>query len=638
MKLQVPFVQLPLNFDADAIALEIEALGEDAWRPHPQGFAGNWGLPLLAVNGDPDNDRTAGPMRPTPYLERCPYTRQVLARLGAVWGRTRFMRLDGNAEVNAHVDNNYYWRERARVHVPVITRPDVRFECGDAAINMAAGECWIFDTWRLHRVLNPSEARRIHLVADTVGGDDFWRLVSAGRRHDHMPAGWSPQNVAPVNGAPVVLATESFNRSQVLSPWEVRDTLSFIFSEALPSPDAARLHSMTMNFTNNWHALWAQHGDSESGKPMFRAELQRLEHAIAPFVGRIQLRNGVDLTSSIRSLVLMPAVTDAASSQEATEPREYALPTAPAAGLEPAMREPAMRAPTRSRDDTSSASARASRDPVFERPVFVVCAPRSGSTMLFNAFSQAPDLYTIGRENYFVLEEGVPALHPRERNFDSNRLDANDASDDIAELLRQRYIDELRDRDGQPPTGGPLRMMDKTPKNAVRVPFLAQVFPDAQFVFLQRDPRQVLSSMIEAWQSGRFGTYPGLPDWPGLPWSLLLVPGWQELKGRPLPEIVALQWARTMTILLDDLDALSPDRVNIVQYEILRRAPQPTLARLCDAVGLRWDRNTGSVLPLSWTTVSPPDPDKWKRHADEIAAIWPIVEPVAKRVERFVDR
>jgi hypothetical protein len=175
-------------------------------------------------------------------------------------------------------------------------------------------------------------------------------------------------------------------------------------------------------------------------------------------------------------------------------------------------------------------------------------------------------------------------------------------------------------------------MMDKTPKNALRVSFLAKAFPEAQFVFLHRDPRQVLSSMIEAWQSGRFVTYPGLPDWPGTPWSLVLVPGWRELKGRPLAEIVAAQWARTMTILLDDLEALPPERVNRVDYDALRQAPQSTLVKLCDALGLGWDRNAGSELPLSWSTVTPPDPDKWQRHAAEIAAIWPDVEIVAKRI------
>ena len=64
MKLQVPFIQLPLVFDAAALAAEIAALGEGPWRPHPQGFAGNSMLPLVAVDGDAGNEAFAGPMRP----------------------------------------------------------------------------------------------------------------------------------------------------------------------------------------------------------------------------------------------------------------------------------------------------------------------------------------------------------------------------------------------------------------------------------------------------------------------------------------------------------------------------------------------------------------------------------------------
>ena len=62
------------------------------------------------------------------------------------------MRLSGHAEVMPHVDVNYYWRERVRVHVPIVTQPTVRFVCGDAQVNMRDGECWIFDTWRTHHV------------------------------------------------------------------------------------------------------------------------------------------------------------------------------------------------------------------------------------------------------------------------------------------------------------------------------------------------------------------------------------------------------------------------------------------------------------------------------------------------------
>jgi len=59
-------------------------------------------------------------------------------------------------------------------------------------------------------------------------------------------------------------------------------------------------------------------------------------------------------------------------------------------------------------------------------------------------------------------------------------------------------------------------------------------FPDATFVYLYRDPVESLLGMLEAWESGRFVTYPQLPEWEGQEWSMLLVPGWRDLADRRL--------------------------------------------------------------------------------------------------------
>ena len=139
MKLGVRFLQLPILFDAERLAAETAALPESAWRPHPKKFAGNDALPLITTDGDPDSDARAGPMQPTSHLLTCPYLMQVLDRLGATWGRSRLMRLSGDAEVSAHVDTDYYWRDHMRVHVPIVTQPTVRFFCGSEDVKHGGG-------------------------------------------------------------------------------------------------------------------------------------------------------------------------------------------------------------------------------------------------------------------------------------------------------------------------------------------------------------------------------------------------------------------------------------------------------------------------------------------------------------------
>src|SRR5262249_6051022 len=44
--------------------------------------------------------------------------------------------------------------------------------------------------------------------------------------------------------------------------------------------------------------------------------------------------------------------------------------------------------------------------------------------------------------------------------------------------------------------------------NCLRIPFLRALFPDARFVFLRRDGRATISSLIEGWRAGsRYETY-----------------------------------------------------------------------------------------------------------------------------------
>lgn len=269
----------------------------------------------------------------------------------------------------------------------------------------------------------------------------------------------------------------------------------------------------------------------------------------------------------------------------------------------------------------------------FDRPVLIVSTPRSGSTLLFGTLAQAPGLYTIGQESHWVIEDTAD-FNPARRGWTSNRLVADDATAGPVEDLARAFYTGLRNRDGASP-GGSARMLEKTPKNALRIPFFAAAFGQSSFVYLYREVRETLASMIEAWGSGAFRTYPQLPGWTGLPWSLLLVPGWCDLIGRPLPVIVAHQWAITTNLMIDDLEALDPGRVKTITYDALIADPQEAIVRLAESLDIVWDRQLGNQLPLSKVTVSPPRKGKWRRLEGEIEAVMPIVEAADARARAF---
>lgn len=312
MKLDAPFIQLPLRFDAQRLAQEIDALGEGVWRDHPQKFPGNSMLPLVAVDGDPANESFSGPMSPTPELQRCPYFLQVLSSFGTTVGRTRLMRLSGGAEVKRHADQGYYWAERARIHVPVVTQPEVRFECDTSAINMAEGECWIFDTWRQHRVINQHASSRIHLVCDTVGGGGFWGHVRAGRRvgNDVMepPAGWEATLVPYRPEAASPIAYETLNVPVVMSPWELRRHLDFLLDESEPFPNLPLVRRMVDELFHDWRGLWAAHGADADASAEYRRRIAKFVQDAQPAIGRVSLRNQLPLLPAIIMMAARPAV------------------------------------------------------------------------------------------------------------------------------------------------------------------------------------------------------------------------------------------------------------------------------------------------------------------------------------------
>ena len=617
MRLQARFIQLPLQYDAERLAKEVTAFDEDCWLPHPQRFEGNDFLPLISINGEEANESFTGQMAPTKYLKECPYLIDVLASFGASLGRTRLMRLSGGAEVTPHVDIHYYWRDRMRIHVPIVTQPSVTFHCGGLTVNMAPGECWIFDTFSRHRVINDAERKRIHLVADTVGGEGFFNLAAGGRLPERDAPGWAPRPFVPAGATVDQLEYESQNMPVVLTPWEIQTHVDFLFREAAQNhPQFPQVAHIASHFTHVWRALWSTFGESRAGWPRYRRALDEFAAQLrAARANEVKLRNGANLFETLNALVVYPAMSDARE-DTAGETRPDVTP-----------------APVAAPNINTGAT-----DPRFDRPIFIVNPPRSGSSLLFETLAQAPNVYTVGGESHGVIE-AVRGLGIYAANFDSNVLGEQHARPDIVATLRQRFDDQLRNRDGLPALAGRLRMLEKTPKNALRIPFLVKVFPEARFIYLYRDPRQVLASMMEGWESGRFVMYPDLPGWTyKLPWSYLLTPGWRDLNGQPLERIVAGQWASAMQVMLDSLDQLPANRWTAARYDALIADPNAEITRLCKAVELDWDRTLGKELPIARHTVSKPSADKWRGREAEIESVLPSLAALLDRAAKAAER
>lgn len=279
--------------------------------------------------------------------------------------------------------------------------------------------------------------------------------------------------------------------------------------------------------------------------------------------------------------------------------------------------------------------------PRIERPIFILSAPRACSTLLFETLMQAPGLWSIGDESHRLIESH-PKLSPGRGFTDSNRLTAELLDPRLAESLRAAFLRQLRDRDGRPATGSGRErfcLLEKTPKNSLRIPFLHALFPDARFVFLYRDARENIGSIIDAWGSGHFVTYRRILTAHG-PWSLLLPPGWRDMLQRPIAEIAAFQWAAANRAVMRDLAALPAGCWRALDARALIDDAPGTVRALCAFLGVEVDARFADYLarplPSSRYTLSAPGTEKWRRHAEGIEAAWPRIAPVVTELERFL--
>jgi hypothetical protein len=113
-----------------------------------------------------------------------------------------------------------------------------------------------------------------------------------------------------------------------------------------------------------------------------------------------------------------------------------------------------------------------------ETPVFIVGMPRSGTTLVEQILASHPDTFGAGETRNIqrlVSQFGRPGEYPE----CVARLDVN-----VARRLADEYVLELHRR-----SGGKARVTDKLPGNFHHLGLIATLFPRAQIIHCQRDPR-----------------------------------------------------------------------------------------------------------------------------------------------------
>lgn len=284
---------------------------------------------------------------------------------------------------------------------------------------------------------------------------------------------------------------------------------------------------------------------------------------------------------------------------------------------------------------------------ILPDPVIILSAPRAGSTLMFEQVSRLAPFWSIGGESHGIYRE-FPHLRMSDAGYTSMALGAKHADPATVDMFRRLFVLLMRDHRGErwldmAPEARPQQvcLVEKTPRNALNIPFLLKVFPGARFVFLHREPRQNVASLIEAWsvgmQKGNFVTFRDLPGWPLPGWCFLLPPGWQALKGKSLAEIAAFQWLACNEAIMGGLAGLPRKRWTSLSYKQFTADPGAAISRMSTELGVGAAPPAFRIgqMALSRSTVSRPDPEKWRRFEGEMSAVFPELSAMQDRIDRF---
>jgi Sulfotransferase family len=265
------------------------------------------------------------------------------------------------------------------------------------------------------------------------------------------------------------------------------------------------------------------------------------------------------------------------------------------------------------------------------RPVFVIGCPRSGTTLVVRALAYSSELASLGQEGHALWEA---FNHPRRHGWSSNALGAEDVSASERNYV-YRVIRAL---------SGGLRFLDKTPKNCLRLPYLAELFPDASFVFVRRRAPDTVNSLMGGWRAKpRYVSYrlpqplEGLGELSGRAWSFALVPGWRELRQAPLEEVCARQYVECNEAMLAARAELDLSPTADVAYEDLVARPSDELRRVFGELGFRFtedaDAFAAAIPHTPLNSVTPPRAEKWRtENPAEISRILPLVAATERRL------
>lgn len=242
--------------------------------------------------------------------------------------------------------------------------------------------------------------------------------------------------------------------------------------------------------------------------------------------------------------------------------------------------------------------------PNLKNPIFIIGAPRSGTTFLGDCLAVLPEL-----SYHFEPVITKAAI----RNVATNQWSANKAKwfyKLVYGWLMRLHFD------------ADLRFVDKTPRNSFIIPFLYRAFPNARFIYILRDGRDTSTSLAaKPWyQSGV--SMSGLYQPGGYPFGSMRR-FWvederiQEYETTDTHHRCIWLWRRYVESALEALSKVPEEQVHIIKYESLAENPQRETEALIDFLEIT-NIESQNLLRKAILRVKPSSIGRWRNELSEI--------------------
>ena len=271
--------------------------------------------------------------------------------------------------------------------------------------------------------------------------------------------------------------------------------------------------------------------------------------------------------------------------------------------------------------------------PNMPEPIFIVGCSRAGTTVTFETIRSSQDLIYFP---YEIPQFWHSLVSPWETNCASEAASGDDAQAEHRNKAFAHFYARL----------GRGQVLDKSCINVMRIPYLHALFPNAYFIYIQRDGRDNISSLMEGWrQRGRFDLHQYLGKLPDTvqinqgefdDWCFFLPPKWRNYNHSSLEEVCACQWLTANQMALDAKALIPDDKWIHLRYEDIFDAPVEMFQTIFERLQLPFTEE----LKLRCTTLNkrptsivngPPKKEKWKtQNPEAIEKILPAIESLMK--------